>query len=424
MRIFEFISRVLVGSLFIVSGLIKANDPLGFSYKLEEYFAPDVLNLPVFEPWALELAVFICIVEIVLGVAVLLGSKIKLVSWSLLLMIIFFTFLTFYSAYFNKVTDCGCFGDALKFTPWQSFTKDVILFVLIAVIFGRQNHIRPNDKRDDVVYFSFSLLFIILFSIGVISWNFPILFSIVTFGLVYGLKHYVKIPQMDWVLAGLVTVLSMAYSLHCIYHLPVKDFRPYAVGKNIEEGMKTCDELGKPCPEFGYLYTLKHKENGTTKEMTDKEYLSSGIWEDDNWEIVETSEPFVVQEGYEAPVHDFNFFNEDGEDLTYNILGADKLLLIVAYDLSKTDEDIQPELSELAAKAQKQGIKVIAATASGYEKTNNFRHKHQIMYPYYTADGTMLKTIVRSNPGIVLLEKGTVKGKWHHFDLPSVDQLQ
>ncbi|NDG53028.1 MAG: DoxX family protein, partial [Flavobacteriia bacterium] len=153
-RVLEFISRVLVGSLFIVSGLIKANDSIGFSYKLEEYFASDVLNIPFLEPWALQLAILICVVEIVLGVAVLVGSKINLVSWFLLLMIIFFTFLTFYSAYFDKVTDCGCFGDALKFTPWQSFTKDVILFFFIAIIFLRKGHIRENDKRDDMVYFS------------------------------------------------------------------------------------------------------------------------------------------------------------------------------------------------------------------------------------------------------------------------------
>ena len=172
-KVLEFISRVLVGSLFIVSGLIKANDPLGFSYKLEEYFAADVLNLPFFEPWALQLAIIICVIEIVLGVAVLLGSKIKLVSWSLLLMIIFFTFLTFYSAYFNKVTDCGCFGDALKFTPWQSFTKDVILFFFIAIIFIRQKHITPNIQREDLFYFGFSLFFVALFSVMVISWNFP-----------------------------------------------------------------------------------------------------------------------------------------------------------------------------------------------------------------------------------------------------------
>ncbi len=417
-RVLEFISRVLVGSLFIVSGLIKANDPIGFSYKLEEYFAADVLNIPFLEPLALQLAILICVVEIVLGVAVLVGSKIKLVSWSLLLMIIFFTFLTFYSAYFNKVTDCGCFGDALKFTPWQSFTKDIILFFFIAIIFIRKGHMRENDKRDDMVYFSFSLLFIILFSVGVISWSFPILFSAITFALIYVVKHFLSVPQKDWIMAGVATVLSFGYSYYCVEHLPVRDFRPYAEGKNIEQGMMSCEELGIPCPKFGYLYTLTNKSTGATKEMSDKEYIETGAWEDESWEITETSDPITIEEGYEPPVHDFNFFNEDGDDLTYDILGAEKLILIVAYDLSKSDEKAQAQLNELMQQAQNQGITVIGATATGYDETNDFRHKHQVMYPYFTADGTMLKTIIRSNPGLVYLEKGTVVKKWHHNDLP------
>ena len=117
MKYITYLSRLVVGALFIISGLIKANDAIGFSYKLEEYFAADVLNLEFLIPFALVMAAAICIVEIVLGVMVLIGSRPKLASWSLLGMIVFFTFLTFYSAYFNKVTDCGCFGDAIKLTP-------------------------------------------------------------------------------------------------------------------------------------------------------------------------------------------------------------------------------------------------------------------------------------------------------------------
>ena len=129
MRYVLYICRILVGSLFIVSGLIKANDTLGFSYKLKEYFEPDVLGwlLGFMEPVALPLAMFVCVGEIVLGVAVVLGGRMKLSAWFLLALILFFTWLTFYSAFFDKVTDCGCFGDAIKLTPWQSFSKDVVL---------------------------------------------------------------------------------------------------------------------------------------------------------------------------------------------------------------------------------------------------------------------------------------------------------
>lgn len=423
LKTIEFIARVLVGSLFIVSGLIKANDPVGFSYKLEEYFAADVLNIPFLEPFALQLAIFICVVEIVLGVAVLVGSKIKLVSWSLLLMIVFFTFLTFYSAYFNKVTDCGCFGDALKFTPWQSFTKDVILFFFIAIIFIRKNHITPNISREDLFYFGFSLLFIALFSIGVISWSFPVLFSALTFGVVYAIKNFTSVTQKDWVLAGVATVFSLGFSWYCVENLPIRDFRPYAEGKSIVDGMKSCDELGLPCPKYGYVYTLNNKSTQEQKEMTDQEYLASGIWEDSNWEIVETSDPIAIQSGYEPPVHDFNLSDNDGFEVTDDLLQAEEIVLVVAYDISKSNTQVQTELNNLLNEVQQKNIPVFGLTASSYEEVENFRHTHQNMYPYLTGDGTMLKTIIRSNPGIVVLKKGTVVSKFHYNNVPTFGEL-
>ena len=127
------IARTIVGLLFIISGLIKLNDPVGFSFKLQDYFAPEVLNLEFLVPYALLLAIILVIVEVVLGIFLLLGHFKKFTLWALLLMIVFFTFLTFYSAYFNKVTDCGCFGDAMPLTPWESFSKDVVLLVLILI---------------------------------------------------------------------------------------------------------------------------------------------------------------------------------------------------------------------------------------------------------------------------------------------------
>ena len=124
-------SRIFVGVLFIISGFIKLNDPVGFSFKLEEYFSQGVLDLPFLMPYALAISLFVVILEVLLGVMLLIGFRAKFTLWSLLLMIVFFTFLTFYSAYFNKVTDCGCFGDAVKLTPWETFYKNVVLIVLV-----------------------------------------------------------------------------------------------------------------------------------------------------------------------------------------------------------------------------------------------------------------------------------------------------
>ncbi|MBA3900398.1 MAG: DoxX family protein, partial [Bacteroidetes bacterium] len=173
MRYLVILSRILVGALFIVSGLIKANDPLGFSYKLEEYFG--VFGMDWMVPFSLAVSILISVSEVILGVATLLGTKMRPVAWSLLGMIVFFTFLTFFSAYFNKVTDCGCFGDAIKLTPWESFTKDIILLFFILIIFINRNKIKSvfNDSF-----------------------------------------------KADWASVGLTTVLSFSFSFYCLWHLP------------------------------------------------------------------------------------------------------------------------------------------------------------------------------------------------------------
>ena len=214
MKILVAISRILVGVLFIISGLIKLNDPLGFSYKLQEYFSTDVLNIPFLEPYALGISIFVVVFEVVLGVFLLIGYKPKFTIWSLLGMIVFFTFLTFYSAYFNKVTDCGCFGDAIPLTSWQSFTKDVILSVLVILIFIRRNHFKPlmGIRTGDI-------------------------------------------------LIGLTFLLNIYLSVHSIRHLPYIDFRPYKVGNNIPE-------LMSPSEPYRYKYIME--KDGEEFEFMEK----------------------------------------------------------------------------------------------------------------------------------------------------------
>ncbi|MBV1923902.1 MAG: DoxX family membrane protein, partial [Flavobacteriaceae bacterium] len=158
MKLLVHFSRIFVGVLFIISGLIKLNDPVGFSFKLKDYFAPEVLNMEFLIPYALLLAIFVVVYEVMLGVMLLIGYAKKFTLWSLFLMIIFFTFLTFYSAYFNKVTDCGCFGDAVKLTPWESFTKDIVLLVFILILYFGRDLIKPlftSLIRIIIVYVAF-----------------------------------------------------------------------------------------------------------------------------------------------------------------------------------------------------------------------------------------------------------------------------
>ena len=373
MKFLTYLSRFIVGFLFIISGLIKANDTVGFSYKLEEYFSADVLNLEFLIPLALVMAAGICIFEIVVGVMVLIGARPKLANWSLMAMIVFFTFLTFYSAYFNKVTDCGCFGDAIKLTPWGSFGKDLILLFFISILFLGIQHINPllNRKKENM-------------------------------------------------LLAIVTFFCFAFVVHTYRHLPVKDFRPYAIGKNISEGMKTCDELELPCSEEAYYYIVKNKATGEVSEMLSTDYQNK--WEE--YDFVEaTDKTIVLQEGYEPPIHDFSI-SKDGADYTYSVLDEENAFLLVCYNIDKTTASAQEEINSFYADCQIAGIPFVALCASSDENILAFAQEYNIEYPFYFTDETTLKTMIRSNPGLIYLQKGTIIGKWHYNDFPSLSDIE
>ncbi len=369
------VCRILVGGLFIFSGLIKLNDPMGFSFKLDEYFAPDVLNLPFLQPIALALAVFIVILEVLLGIALLLGSWKKLTAWLLLLMIVFFTFLTFYSAYFNKVTDCGCFGDAIPLTPWESFGKDVVLTVLIVILFTNLKYIKPV--------------------------------------LSAGVRSVVLI-------LALVGCSYMGY--YVLNHLPLKDFRAYAEGKSIVEGMKPAEELGLEPTKYGTIYYLKNKDSGEEKKVTSDEYIKEEWWKKKEWEIQsDKTETVVLHHGYEPPVHDFVVLYND-EDATQEVLNAPVVFLVIAYNMDKTHKEGYAPINTFAQSAEEAGYPIIGLSASLDSQVEEMRHELQTPFPFATMDETTLKTIIRSNPGLVMLKKGVVTGKWHYNDIPDFEK--
>ncbi len=362
MKYLVLFARIIVGILFIISGFIKLNDPVGFSFKLEEYFSQGVLNLPFFEPYALAISVFVVILEVLLGVMLLLGFRVKFTVWSLLLMILGFTFLTFYSAYFNKVTDCGCFGDALKLTPWQSFTKDVVLLVLIIILFrGRK---------------------LITSFIGSTAQRIITLMAVLLCGI---------------------------YAYYVLNHLPVIDFRPYKIGANIEAGMGFPEGAPLPIYDYEWRFMVDGKEQTIVTQgdypSVDGEYLS-----------VETTE---VQKGYEPPIHDFTI-EQDGEDYAASLLQEPKLVMVIAYDLRKTNQNVYSEIKKVTDLAMKKGYKVIGMSASDTGQAAQLVKDHQLGFPFYFTDETTLKTIVRSNPGVLVLEKGTIKEKVHYNDLDAL----
>ncbi|MCC5917912.1 MAG: DoxX family membrane protein [Cryomorphaceae bacterium] len=375
-RLITQILRIIVGGLFIFSGLIKLNDPMGMAFKLEDYFAPDVLNLTFLIPITLGLALVIVIAEVLLGVALLLGWKSKLTIRLLMALIVFFTFLTFYSAYFNKVTDCGCFGDAIPLTPWQSFTKDIILLVFILWIWKFERQIRP-----------------------------------------------ILSPKSGVIAMSVVLLLNVWMGYYVLRHLPFIDFRAYAVGKNIADGMKPAEELGLEPPKHLTYYTMVNKETGAEKKVDSDAYVKDKWWKDEAWEI-DSDRTFTKQisKGYEPPIHDF-VLELDGDDVTDAVLEEDEIVLIISYDLRKVNAKHFPRINSFIIGAEERNIPVLMLTASDGEWVEDLRHEHQLAFPFALADQTTLKTIVRANPGVVILQKGTVVAKWNPRDLPESEKF-
>lgn len=361
------ISRFLVGLLFVFSGVIKMNDPVGFSFKLEEYFGEDVLNLPFLQPFALGFAVFIVIYEVILGITLILGIWKRITLLSLAGMMGFFTFLTFYSAYYEKVTDCGCFGDAIPLEPWESFGKDVILSVLIAILVFGRNHIQPflSARTNRLVL-----------SIGIF--------------------------------------ISVGFSYHVLEHLPVWDFRAYKPGTNVSDALKSAEDLGLDPPVYETYYTMLGSD-GESFEISGTEYINQKLWEKPYTIDPDGTFSKKIKDGYEPPIHDFTI-NINGRDLTQDYISGN-VIWLVAYDFEKSNySELVRLTNELSKYNQNSGFKVVGMTASSDENISKLVDETSCSFPWAVMDGTALKTINRSNPGITILENGVIARHQHFND--------
>jgi len=367
--------RIFVGVLFIFSGLIKINDPIGFSYKLQEYFV--VFHITFLNVFSLIIAIVLCALEMSLGFALLIGARSVKVAWGLLLLIIFFAFLTFYSAYFKVVQTCGCFGDAIPLTPWQSFSKDLFLLLLILVLFFNRRKIQPlfNARKGD--------------GLLVIS-----------------------------------AVVSLGIGLYTYHFLPVIDFLPYKAGANILDEMKT--PPGAKPDEYEQIFHLKNKKTGATKVMNNTDYMSSNIWKDNDWAvIVGQTESHLVKTGFTPKIRDLSISDAQGNDYTKELLSSPYYnLIIVAYDLSSADEDAINSLNALAINLKQDfDIRTVLLTSSPPQFAEAFGKKHKLITDIFYADDVPLKEMVRANPGILLLKNSTVINKWHYHTMPNYDEL-
>jgi len=370
-----FISLVqnFIGIFFIFSGFVKAVDPLGTAYKIEEYFVE--FRLTFLEPYALAFSVITIVMEAVLGIMLLLGYQKNITAWLLLLLILFFTFLTGFSSITGKVTDCGCFGDFLKITPVQSFSKDIFLSLLILILFVRRKYLEEA----------------------------PGIFSAV------------------------ITVASIAgFTLFCFrnfaWNEPLFDFRPYKVGNYLPDLVREIPD------KVEYAWVYKNKATGEVKEFANAEFMkvSNEPGFKEKYEFVDRKVAKVLQKGVPAKITSFQIINEHGDDIFEDVINnPDYQFIVVAYDLDKScAEGFREKINPLAEACDKAGITFFALTSSSPEKREAFRHENQTPFPFYEADSTPLKTILRSNPGVILLKDGKVIGKWHHDHLPSFEELK
>ncbi|MDD3685314.1 MAG: DoxX family protein [Bacteroidales bacterium] len=467
MKVLGNFSRIFTGLVFIFSGFVKVVDPLGSAYKFTDYFT--ALGLDFLAPAALTLAIIMSVAELVIGIALLFNLFPKLAAWGLLLFMGFFTPLTLWLAVANPVSDCGCFGDALILTNWETFYKNLIILAFTAVVFIYRKRFKP-------------------------AWN----------------------PFFQWSLGIFFTLASTVLAFHCLRNLPVIDFRPYHIGANIPEGM-TVPEDQKDNKDV-YESTFIYEKDGKQQEFT------ADKLPDTTWKFVDAKHT-LLKEGYKPPIHDFTIepvfvpgysaepveevyvnlwdalfiFSKDGETLTctldslpdntwqfevveyetelnpefinlsylnaageeemFNISslpGADYIMLDAIYSapeaessdlpygedvtatvladttytffavmtkLSEANEKHLGKLNDIAKFCKTKGYKFYCLTASNLDEITEFTKKHKPEYMFCNTDPITLKTVVRSSPGLVLVKNGTILNKWAAKNIPTVDKL-
>ena len=367
--ILVILSRALLALTFIFSGFVKAIDPLGSQYKIAEYL--EAVQLSAYIPdWAqLMISVGLAAIEFTLGVMLLLAIRRRLASKISLIMMVVMTLVTLWLTVSNPIQDCGCFGDAIHLTNTQTFIKNLILLTAAIILACWPLYqIRFVSKTNQWIAFYFTIVFI-------------------------------------------VTASTLS-----LYHLPIFDFRPYYIGQNIKKGM----EIPKGAKLTTYKTTFICEKNGVTKEFTENDYP----YNDSTWVFKDTHQE-ILEKGYEPPIHDFSITDEKtGEDLTDSILTKDGYtFLLIAPVLERADDSNFGEIDAIYEYAKENGYGFYGLTASTDKAVKHWRDITGAEYPFYTMDGTTLKTIIRSNPGLVLLYKGTIINKWSHNDLPKQAEL-
>lgn len=365
-------SRILLGLVFVFSGFVKAVDPLGSTYKIQDYLA--AMGLDFFAPIALAVGIGLAAFEFILGVCLLLGTNLKTTSILTIIMMCFMTPLTLWIAIADPVSDCGCFGDALVISNWQTFWKNIVLMALAILVFKWKEYS-------------------------------PKLFT----------------ERTDWLIAICAGCFSILLSIYCYFNLPIIDFRPYKNGTNLIEAMQIPEDAEEDVIETILIY----EKDGVQKEFSLSDYPK----DDSTWTFVDSKHE-IIKKGYEPPIHDFTMEDPDNGDITEDVLNNPGYsFLMVCYRVEKAVTNNKQKINDIYQFAKENGYGFYCMTATGLETEEMREFKTEMEwgkggegYTFVNSDEITLKTIVRSNPGLVLIKNGTVVNKWSNKNLPSFDK--
>lgn len=356
------------GALFLFSATVKGIDPTGTAIKMAEYF--EELHVAFMAPFSQTFSVIMIVAEFLLGLALIIGWRKELTLWLLIIMNVFFTFLTGYTTVTGNVTDCGCFGDFIKQTPMESFIKDLILLALLLIIYLGRKQIK------EVFSESKALMLLAIVGFGVLYFNFA----------------------------------------NFYFDKPMVDFRPYAVGKDINaQRVEIADKL-----DYGFKF--KELSSGNVERVVMGEYAK--YKEDPAWEFTGEQDNIILEKGVPAIISNYAAFSKEGYEVTDELLLEEGYSIwVLSKSVDDSYEDSWSKISVLDKYAQENNIRMYAFTSSAFEVTETFKEKYNLSFPFYQADETFIKTVIRANPGVVLTKNGVVVGKWQHKHIPDVTQL-
>ena len=357
--------RLITAAVFVFSGFVKAVDPLGTVYKIQDYLTAFGGIWQGLATLAFPAAIIMILFELLLGLCLLFQVRFRLAAVFSLLFMLVMTPLTLYIAIKNPVTDCGCFGDALVITNWQTFIKNIFFLIFSIILVWKRKSFRPlfHKKPEWVI--------LIVFAVGALSF--------------------------------------MVYNLN---RLPIIDFRPYKVSVNIAEAMSIPDDAPGDVFEYNFVYE---------KEGARKTFGLENL-PDSSWTFV-SQESRLIQEGYRPPINDFLILSADYDDVTDELIRyPGKTYIAIMYDLNKASSNGVEEVRRFHEQLKDDGTRFVAITASSHSVIKEFKDANKLHFTFYSADDILLKTMIRSNPGLILLEDGTISAKWHWRSIKKIYQ--